>query len=71
MNELLPILPDDILKILSCRRHYIRAIVLQPAPRLASYTLGQKTIISEYYAQIDQAPINIVHDVTYRDKKGK
>ncbi|KOS41384.1 hypothetical protein ACN38_g7781 [Penicillium nordicum] len=37
---------------------------LQPAPGLASYTLGQKTIISEHYAQIDQAPIHyIVHDM--------
>ncbi|KAJ9478552.1 hypothetical protein VN97_g13186, partial [Penicillium thymicola] len=37
---------------------------LQPAPGLASYTLGQKTIISEHYAQIVQAPIYIVHDMT-------
>ncbi|KAJ9481023.1 hypothetical protein VN97_g12488, partial [Penicillium thymicola] len=29
-----------------------------------SYKLGQKTIISEHYAQIVQAPIYIVHDMT-------
>ncbi|KAJ9492346.1 hypothetical protein VN97_g869 [Penicillium thymicola] len=38
--------------------------LLQPAPGLASYTLGQRTIISEHYAQIVQAPIYIVHDMT-------
>ncbi|KOS44329.1 hypothetical protein ACN38_g4749 [Penicillium nordicum] len=38
--------------------------LLQPAPGLASYKLGQKTTISEHYAQIDQAPIYIVHDMT-------
>ncbi|KOS47509.1 hypothetical protein ACN38_g1512 [Penicillium nordicum] len=40
--------------------------VLQPTPGLASYKLGQKTTISEHYAQIDQAPIYIVHDMTRR-----
>ncbi|KAJ9491976.1 hypothetical protein VN97_g1223 [Penicillium thymicola] len=40
-------------------------IVLQPAPGLASYTLGQKTVISEHYAQIVQVPIYIVHNMTY------
>ncbi|KOS40403.1 hypothetical protein ACN38_g8767 [Penicillium nordicum] len=38
--------------------------MLQPAPGLASYKLGQKTIISEHYAQIVQAPIYIVYDMT-------
>jgi tRNA U34 2-thiouridine synthase MnmA/TrmU len=38
--------------------------LLQPAPGLASYTLGQKTTISERYAQIFQAPIYIVRVVT-------
>ncbi|KAJ9483171.1 hypothetical protein VN97_g10248, partial [Penicillium thymicola] len=38
--------------------------LLQPAPGLASYKLGQKTIISEHYAQIVQGPIYIVHDMT-------
>ncbi|KAJ9486322.1 hypothetical protein VN97_g7009, partial [Penicillium thymicola] len=33
--------------------------LLQPAPGLASYILGQKTIISEHYAQIVQTPIYI------------
>ncbi|KOS36387.1 hypothetical protein ACN38_g12876 [Penicillium nordicum] len=42
---------------------YIHSRLLQPAPGLASYTLGQKTIISEHYAQIDQVPIYIVHDM--------
>ncbi|KOS47273.1 hypothetical protein ACN38_g1794 [Penicillium nordicum] len=40
------------------------AHLLQPAPGLASYQLGQKTTISERYAHIDQAPIYIVHDMT-------
>ncbi|KOS39132.1 hypothetical protein ACN38_g10032 [Penicillium nordicum] len=45
--------------------HYVLSErVLQPAPGLASYKLGQKTTISEHYAQIDQAPIYIVHDMT-------
>ncbi|KAJ9491709.1 hypothetical protein VN97_g1529 [Penicillium thymicola] len=44
--------------------HRIRPPLLQPAPGLASYKLGQKTIISERYAQIVQAPIYIVHDMT-------
>ncbi|KAJ9481722.1 hypothetical protein VN97_g11743 [Penicillium thymicola] len=38
--------------------------VLQRAPGLTSYKLGQKTIIFEHYAQIVQAPIYIVHDMT-------
>ncbi|KAJ9485076.1 hypothetical protein VN97_g8281 [Penicillium thymicola] len=42
----------------------MHAPMLQPAPGLASYPLGQKTIISEDYAQIDQVPIYIVHDMT-------
>ena len=41
--------------------------MLQPAPGLASYTLGQKTTISERYAQIFQAPVYIVRVVTVRD----
>ena len=43
--------------------------VLQPAPGLANYKLGQKTIISEHYAQIDQAPIYIVHVMTVGQTK--
>ncbi|KOS47705.1 hypothetical protein ACN38_g1323 [Penicillium nordicum] len=39
--------------------NYIGSILLQPAPGLASYKLGQKTTISEHYAQIDQAPIYV------------
>lgn len=38
--------------------------MLQPAPGLASYTPGQKTIISKHYARIDQIPIYIVHGMT-------
>ncbi|KOS46397.1 hypothetical protein ACN38_g2631 [Penicillium nordicum] len=38
--------------------------LLQPAPGLASYKLDQKTILSEHYAQIDQAAKYIVHDMT-------
>ncbi|KOS36250.1 hypothetical protein ACN38_g13024 [Penicillium nordicum] len=41
-----------------------RVYLLQPAPGIVSYTLGQKTTISEYFAQIDQAPIYMVHDMT-------
>ncbi|KOS45318.1 hypothetical protein ACN38_g3735 [Penicillium nordicum] len=41
------------------------SLLLQPAPGLASYKLGQKTTISEHYAQIDQAPIYILHDMAY------
>ena len=43
--------------------------LLQPAPGLANYKLGQKTIISEHYAQIDQAPIYIVHDMTVLNER--
>ncbi|KAJ9482446.1 hypothetical protein VN97_g10984 [Penicillium thymicola] len=39
--------------------------VLQPAPGLASYTLGQKPIISEHYTQVVQVLIYIVHDMTH------
>ncbi|KOS42673.1 hypothetical protein ACN38_g6423 [Penicillium nordicum] len=42
---------------------------LQPAPGLASYKLGQRSIISEHYAQIAQAPIYIVHDMTQPAKQ--
>ncbi|KOS46194.1 hypothetical protein ACN38_g2889 [Penicillium nordicum] len=59
------------------RDYDIEQKLLQPAPGLASYKLGQKTTISEHYAQIDQAPIYIVHDMTemlarlIEKKKGK
>ncbi|KOS38233.1 hypothetical protein ACN38_g10949 [Penicillium nordicum] len=45
--------------------------VLQPAPGLASCTLGQKTIISEHYPQIDHIPIYIyiVYDMKIRSDR--
>ncbi|KOS36358.1 hypothetical protein ACN38_g12907, partial [Penicillium nordicum] len=39
--------------------------LLQPAPGLVSYKLGQKTIISEHYVQIVQVPIYIVHGMAW------
>ncbi|KOS44316.1 hypothetical protein ACN38_g4773 [Penicillium nordicum] len=60
MTDLLFDSNSDIFYILPRRKLYYSNL-LQPASGLASC---QKTIISEHYAQIVQAPIYIVHDMT-------
>ncbi|CAP93251.1 hypothetical protein PCH_Pc16g05810 [Penicillium rubens Wisconsin 54-1255] len=64
-------LSERTAKCLATSHLLVHPILLKPAPGLASYTLGQKTTISERHAQIFQAPIYIVRVMTHLSPQGR